>query len=106
MVSRITSTGFPKPGASSCIPPESVRIRWLAAKEVVKVENFKRVDDVQPIETVELGVSSRTNSRIHMYRIDGLGIGVLLHHATYGAKHSVHRLAQILATMRGYQYQA
>ena len=28
VVSRITSVGFPKNGASSCIPPESVRMRY------------------------------------------------------------------------------
>lgn len=68
--------------------------------EVVEVEHFQRIDDVQPVEPVELGVRGRANLRVHVDGIDRLGIGVLLHHAADSAEHAVHGLAQVLAAMR------
>lgn len=68
--------------------------------EVVEVENLERVDDMQAIETVELLVGGLADERVHVDGVDRLGVGVLLHHASDGAEHAVHGLAQILAAVR------
>lgn len=68
--------------------------------EVVEVENLERVDDMQPVEAVKLLVRRLADERVHVDGVDRLGVGVLLHHAADGAKHAVHRLAQVLATVR------
>lgn len=68
--------------------------------EVVEVENLERVDDVQAVEAVELLVGGLADDRVHVDGVDRLGVGVLLHHAADGAKHAVHGLAQVLATVR------
>lgn len=68
--------------------------------EVVEVENLEWVDDVKPIEAVELLVRRLANERVHVDGIDRLGVGMLLHHAADGAEHAVHGLAQVLAAVR------
>ena len=68
--------------------------------EVVEVENLERVDDMQPFEAVKLLVRRLADERVHVDGVDRLGVGVLLHHAADGAKHAVHGLAQVLATVR------
>lgn len=68
--------------------------------EVVEVEHLERVDDVKPVEAVELLVRRLTDERVHVDGVDRLGVGVLLHHAADGAEHSVHGLAQVLAAVR------
>lgn len=68
--------------------------------EVVEVENLERVDDMQPVEAVKLLVRRLADERVHVDGVDRLGVGVLLHHAADGAKHAVHGLAQVLATVR------
>ena len=40
------------------------------------------------------------DERVHVDGVDRLGVVVLLHHAADGAKHAVHGLAQVLATVR------
>lgn len=67
--------------------------------KVVEVENLERVDDMQAVEAVKLLVRRLADERVHMDGVDRLGVGVLLHHATDGAEHAVHRLAQVLAAM-------
>ena len=68
--------------------------------EVVEVEHLERVDDVEPVEGVELLVCCLADERVHVDGVDRLGVGVLLHHAADGAEHAVHRLAQVLAAVR------
>lgn len=68
--------------------------------EVVEVENLERVDDMQPVEAIKLLVRRLADERVHVDGVDRLGVGVLLHHAADGAKHAVHGLAQVLATVR------
>ena len=68
--------------------------------EVVEVENLERVDDMQPVEAVELLVRRLADERVHVDGVDRLGVGVLLHHAADGAEHAVHGLAQVLAAVR------
>lgn len=68
--------------------------------EVVEVENFERVDDVEPVEAVQLLVRRLADERVHVDGVDSLGIWVLLHHAADGAEHAVHGLAQVLAAVR------
>lgn len=68
--------------------------------EVMEVEHLERVDDVQPVEAVEFLVRRLADERVHVYGVDRLGVGVLLHHAADGAEHVVHRLAQVLAAVR------
>ena len=68
--------------------------------EVVEVENLERVDDMQPVEAVKLLVRRLADERVHVDGVDRLGVGVRLHHAADGAKHAVHGLAQVLATVR------
>lgn len=68
--------------------------------EIVEVENLERVDDVQAVEAVELLVRRLADERVHVDRVDGLGVGVLLHHAADGAEHAVHGLSQVLAAVR------
>lgn len=67
--------------------------------EVVEVEHLERVDDVQAVEAVELLVGRLADERVHVDRVDRLGVGVLLHHAADGAEHAVHGLAQVLAAV-------
>lgn len=68
--------------------------------EVVEVENLERVDDVQAVEAVELLVGGLADERVHVDRVDRLGVRVLLHHAADGAEHPVHGLSQVLAAVR------
>lgn len=68
--------------------------------EVVEVENFERVDDVEPVEAVQLLVRRLADERVHVDGVDSLGVWVLLHHAADGAEHAVHGLAQVLAAVR------
>lgn len=68
--------------------------------EVVEVENLERVDDVQAVEAVEFLVGGLADERVHVDGVDRLGVGVLLHHASDGAEHAVHGLAQVLAAVR------
>lgn len=68
--------------------------------EVVEVEHLERVDDMQAVEAVELLVGGLADERVHMDRVDRLGVRVLLHHAADGAEHPVHGLAQVLAAVR------
>lgn len=68
--------------------------------EVVEVENLERVDDMQAVEAVELLVGGLADERVHVDRVDRLGVRVLLHHAADGAEHPVHGLAQVLAAVR------
>ena len=68
--------------------------------EVVEVEHFERVDNMEPIEPVELLVRRLADERVHMDGVDGLGVGMLLHHAADGAEHAVHGFAQVLAAVR------
>lgn len=68
--------------------------------EVVEVEHLERVDDVQAVEAVELLVRRLADERVHVDRVDSLGVGVLLHHAADGAEHAVHGLSQVLAAVR------
>lgn len=68
--------------------------------EVVEVENLERVDDVQTVEAVELLVGRLADERVHVDRVDRLGVRMLLHHAADGAEHAVHGLAQVLAAVR------
>lgn len=68
--------------------------------EIVEVENLEQVDDVQAVEAVELLVRRLADERVHVDRVDGLGVGVLLHHAADGAEHAVHGLSQVLAAVR------
>lgn len=68
--------------------------------EVVEVEHLEWVDDVQAVEAVELLVRGLADERVHVDGVDGLGVGMLLHHAADGAEHAVHGLAQVLAAVR------
>ena len=68
--------------------------------EVVEVEHFERVDDVEPIEAVQLLVCRLADERVHVDGVDCLGVGVLLHHAADSAEHAVHGLSQVLAAVR------
>jgi hypothetical protein len=66
----------------------------------VEVKHVERLDYAQAIEPVELGVSGLPHLRVHVDRIDGLGVRVLLHDTPDSAEHPVHRLAQVLAAVR------
>lgn len=68
--------------------------------EVVEVEHLERVDDVEPVEAVQLLVRRLADERVHVDGVDRLGVGMLLHHATDGAEHAVHGLSQVLAAVR------
>ena len=68
--------------------------------EVVEVEHLERVDDVEPVEAVQLLVGRLADERVHVDGVDRLGVGVLLHHAADGAEHAVHGLAEVLAAVR------
>lgn len=68
--------------------------------EVVEVEHLERVDDVEPVEAVQLLVRRLANERVHVDGVDRLGVGMLLHHAADGAEHAVHGLSQVLAAVR------
>ena len=68
--------------------------------EVVEVEHLERVDDVQAVEAVQLLVRRLADERVHVYGVDRLGVGMLLHHAADGAEHAVHGLTEVLAAVR------
>ena len=68
--------------------------------EVVEVEHLERIDDVQAVEAVELLMGRLADERVHVDGVDRLGVRMLLHHATDGAEHAVHGLAQVLAAVR------
>lgn len=68
--------------------------------EVVEVEHLERVDDVEPVEAVQLLVRRLADERVHVDGVDRLGVGVFLHHAADGVEHAVHGLAQVLAAVR------
>ena len=68
--------------------------------EVVEVEHLERVDDVQAVEAVELLVGGLADEWVHVDGVDCLCVRMLLHHATDGAEHAVHGLAQVLAAVR------
>lgn len=68
--------------------------------EVVEVEHLERVDDVEPVEAVQLLVRRLADERVHVDGVDSLGVRMLLHHAADGAEHAVHGLAQVLAAVR------
>lgn len=74
--------------------------------EVVEVEHLERVDDVQAVEAVQLLVCRLADERVHVDGVDRFGVGVLLHHASDGAEHTVHGLAQVLAAVRSYEDEA
>lgn len=69
-------------------------------QEVMEVEHLERVDNVQAVEAVELLVRRLADERVHVDGVDRLGVGMLLHHASDGAEHTVHGLAQVLAAVR------
>lgn len=71
-----------------------------AGHEVVEVKNLERVDDVEPVEAVELLVRRLSDERVHVDGVDCLCVRMLLHHAADGAEHAVHGLAQVLAAVR------
>ena len=66
----------------------------------MKVQHLQRVDDAQPIEAIQLLMGRLPHEWVHVYGVDGLGVGVLLHHTSDCAEHTVHRLAKVLTTMR------
>lgn len=68
--------------------------------EVVEVEHLERIDDMEPVEAVQLLMCRLADERVHVDGVDRLGVGVLLHHAADGAEHAVHGLAQVLAAVR------
>ena len=68
--------------------------------EVVEVEHLERIDNMEPVEAVQLLVRRLADDRVHVDGVDSLGVGVFLHHAADGAEHAVHGLAQVLAAVR------
>lgn len=70
-----------------------------ASHEVVKIENLKRIDDLEPIETVKLRMSRISNNRIHVNWIHRARTLMLFQDPTNGPKHAMHGLTQILSTM-------
>ena len=58
----------------------------------MEVERVEWLYDVQTIKAVEFGVCRPTYERVHMYGVDGFGVGMLFHDTAYRAKHSMHRL--------------
>ena len=95
----MTSTGLPREGASSWMPPESVRIQVAPAHEVVEVNDLEWVDDAQPVEPVEFLVGGPAHLGIHMDGVDRLRVRPLLHDAPYSPEHVVHGLAEVLPTV-------
>lgn len=67
--------------------------------EVMEIEHLERVDDVKPVEAVQLLVGGLPDERVHVDGVDRLGVGVLLHHAADGAEHAVHGLTEVLSTV-------
>lgn len=50
-------------------------------------------NNVQPVEAVKLSMRRLAHERVHVDRIDRLGVGVLFHHAADCAEHAVRWLA-------------
>ena len=77
VVSRKTMTGLPSEGASSWIPPESVKNNMRACGKVMEIDNFKRFNQMNPVVAAEKFIRHFTDCWIHMDRIDDLNIIML-----------------------------
>ena len=67
------------------------------------VEHLERLYNVYAVAAAELFIRCAANNGIHMYRIYRANIRMLIHNASDGAEHMMHRLAEILAAVRCYE---
>lgn len=66
----------------------------------MKINYFKRVNNMKSIETIKFCVSSSTNLWIHMNRIYSFSVRMFFHYSANRPKHLMHRSTQIFSTMR------
>ena len=100
VVSRKTMTGLPRDGASSWIPPLSVRIKYERLK-IMKIHYVHRFDKAYAAAVSEHAVCRFQNDRIKVYRINNLYIRILFHYTPYRGKHAAHRLTEVLPPVCG-----
>ena len=67
-----------------------------ARQEVVEIQDFQRLDDVDALLAAQDLVGGLAHQGIHVDGVDGLDVGMLVHDAADGAEHVLHGLAQIL----------
>ena len=72
-----------------------------ACHEVVEIQHVERFDDVYSLIVAEDRVRSLAHDGVHMYRINRLDVGVLVHYAADRAEHMLHRFAEVLAAVGG-----
>ena len=74
-------------------------------QEIVEIDNIKRLDYFYMLTSAEFRVRRLAHDGIHMNGIYRPDVRMLLDDAPYRAEHVVHRLAEVLAPVRGYHYQ-
>ncbi len=75
VVSRITSTGLPSAGASSCTPPESVKHQMRARQQADEVEIFLRRNDLRAGVGSQPRAQGIAHIRVRVHRQDDDDIG-------------------------------
>ena len=76
-----------------------------AGQEVVEIQNLQRLDDVDALLAAQNFVGSLAHHGVHVDGIDGLNVGMLVHHPPDRPEHVLHGLAQILPPVGGNQDQ-
>lgn len=61
--------------------------------KIVAIENLNRLDDVNLIAVPQLFIRRFSDNKVHMNRVDGFALRMLVENSTDGAKHVVHRLS-------------
>ena len=60
-------------------------------QKVMKIQNIKRFNNMYSVTPRKLFLSSLTDNRIHMNRINRLNIRIFVYYPSYGSEHLVHR---------------
>ena len=59
----------------------------------MEIQHIQRLNDTDPLIISQNGVRDLADHRIHMDRIDGLDIRMLVAYPANGTEHMLHRLA-------------
>ena len=63
------------------------------------VEYFNRFNNMYPVAIAQFGLCCLANSRIHVDRVDGAAVRVLVQYTANGSEHLMHWSSQILTAM-------